>query len=117
MESWEDIDSAIRALQRKESQGGVPLSGAQTGEGDVYPMDFEDVPLDMIPFNSESEMFEFLKKTADQSFNIERKREAEKLLSQLVRQHSKQGGTYELEGSLGEALRDKKKRKFKKVNG
>jgi len=78
----------------------VPLSAAQYDNDSVIPANWEDLPLDLIPFDSEEAMIKALKREASQNFNLERKREAVNLLQQLYGKSLREPQTWELESEL-----------------
>jgi len=111
--SKEDIefhfDNVVR-LQKAEREkaekgkeapsGGVPLNASQYGDDSVIPANFDDLPLDMIPFDSEQVMIEALKREAEQNFNLQRKREAQSLLQQLYGKTLRENQEWVLDSEL-----------------
>jgi len=87
-------------VKESPSGGGVPLSAAQYDNDSVIPANWEDLPLDLIPFDSEEAMIKALKREASQNFNLERKREAVNLLQQLYGKSLREPQTWELESEL-----------------
>lgn len=88
IEYHKDVLSKIREKQSQPEKkplpkGGVPLTGAQTGDEHVFPLDIEDLPLDMVQFDSEKQAFDTLKQLSEDNSDPERQREATQLLKEL----------------------------------
>ena len=97
------LQRAERAKAKKGKNppsGGVPLSSDQYEDDSVIPANWEDLPLDLIPFESEEQMIRTLKKQADQNYNLERKREATALLQQLYGKSLKENQEWVLDSEL-----------------
>ena len=92
----------LRGDKKEPPSSGMPLTASQYGDDSVIPANWEDIPLDLIPFSSEEQMIKTLRKEARQNFNLQRKAEATKLLEQLYEKSAKENQTWELESPLAD---------------
>ena len=103
-------------LQKKEppSDGKQALEGNYASEEHTFPVDFEDLPLDLIGFESEKQAFDYLKKVSSDTSDKERQTEANRLLKELYAKTMKKSQTWEFEGKLSDTQKvDPEKRKGK----
>ena len=140
LETWEDIDKAIKALEPQrdpeaereaKEKSRNALAGNFEDDEHSFPIDLEGLPLELIPFESHEQMSDTIKKLAQDSTNPERQREAQRLLGELFKKHARKSQTVELQTPLTELTRSeyeekegigriqrrkkRKKGKFKKV--